>query len=130
VIVAGGDRGVDLVPMIEGGVEVQGRDLIAVAEAMIVAAEEETEIDAIDVIFVTETDMVDRHHTVVAAAADHEEQDTMMIDMAPLHPDSLADHLLAQVESLRMASQVISHHPMQEIEGVGVRLGATMVLQV
>jgi len=115
--------------MIEGGVEVQGQDLIALVEAMIVAAEEETEIDAIDVIFVTETDMVDRHHTVVAAA-DHEEQDTMMIDMAPLHPDSLADHLLAQVESLRMASQVISHHPMQEIEGVGVRLGATMVLQV
>jgi len=97
---------------------------------MIVAAEEETEIDAIDVIFVTETDMGDRHHTVVAAADHEEEEDTMMIDMAPLHPDSLEDHLLAQVDSLPMASQVISHHPMQEIEGVGVRLGVTMVLQV
>ena len=40
VIVVGGDRGVDLVRMIGGGVEVQGRDPIVVVAAMIVAAEE------------------------------------------------------------------------------------------
>lgn len=40
VIVAGGDRGVDLVRMIGGGVEVQGPDPIVVVAAMIVAAEE------------------------------------------------------------------------------------------
>ena len=40
VIVAGGDRGVDLVRMIGGGVQVQGPDPIVVVAAMIVAAEE------------------------------------------------------------------------------------------
>jgi len=126
VIVAGGGRGVDLVLMSVRGVEVQGRDLIAAVEVMIVATEEETEIDAIGVIFVTETDMVDHHH-MVAAAVDHEV--TMMTDMAPLHPDSLADHL-DLVDSHLMASQAISHHPTQEIEGVDVPPDVMMVLQV
>ncbi len=40
VIVAGGGRGVDLVRMIGGGVEVLGRGLIAAVEVMIVATEE------------------------------------------------------------------------------------------
>ena len=88
-----------------------------------------TETDAIDVIFVTETDMVGHHMVVVAAAAvDHEA--TMMTGMAPLHPDSLADHLDQVVDSHLTASQAISHHPMQEIEGVDVPLGVMMVLQV
>lgn len=39
VIVAGGGRGVDLVLMTGGGVEVHGRDRIAVVEVMIVATE-------------------------------------------------------------------------------------------
>lgn len=86
-----------------------------------------TEIDAIGVIFVTETGMVD-HHRMVAAAADHEA--IMMTDMVLLHPDSLADHLGQVVDSHLMASQAISHHPMQEIEGVVVPLGVMMVLQV
>ncbi len=76
-------------------------------------------------IFVTETDMVVHHH--MAAAADHEA--IMMTDMVLLHPDSLADHL-DQADSLLMASQAISLHPMQEIEGVDVPLGVMMVLQV
>ncbi len=38
-VAPGGDRGVDLVPMIGGGVEVQGPGRIAVVGAMIAAAE-------------------------------------------------------------------------------------------
>ena len=88
-----------------------------------------TETDAIDVIFVTETDMVDHHMVVaVAAAVDHEA--IMTTDMAPLHPDSLAGHLDQEVDSHLTASQAISHHPMQGIEGVDVPLGVMMVHQV
>jgi len=125
VIVAGGDRGVDLVRMIGGGVEVQGPDPIVVVAAMIVAAEEGTEIDVIGVIFVTEIDM-GPHITVAAAAVDHGA--IMMTDMDPLHQDSLADHL-AQSGS-HITSQAIFHHPMQEIEGADVPLGVMMVHQV
>jgi len=128
VIVAGGGRGVDLVRMIGGGVEVLGRGLIAAVEVMNVATEEGTETDAIDVIFVTETDMVGHHMVVAAAAVDHEA--IMTTDMAPLHPDSSADHLDQVVDSHLTASQAISHHPMQGIEGVDVLLGAMMVHQV
>jgi hypothetical protein len=49
----------------------------------------ETEIDAIDVIIATETDiMVDRH-----MAVDHEEEDVTTTDMVLLLPASSADHL-------------------------------------
>ena len=70
--------------------------------------------------------MVD-HHTM-AVVEDHEA--IMMTDMVPLHQHSLvADHL-ALVGSHLMASQAISHHPIQEIEGVDVPLGVTMAHQV
>jgi len=75
--------------MIGGGVEVQGRGRIAAAGAMTAVAEGETEIDAIDVIIATETDiMVDRH-----MAVDHEEEDVTTTDMVLLLPASSADHL-------------------------------------